>query len=97
MGSVQVEYKHRRGANEAGTTVTNPKDWFTELITQQEHWTNVKNLYDNNAEAREQIDSILEDPKVMENQTQAGMWLNENEDEHSYLQEKMDAIKQVMD
>ena len=89
MGSVQVEYKHRRGANEAGTPITKPKDWFNELIQDNEHWNNIKNLYDNNGEARSQIDGIFEDSRVMENQTNAGMWLNEVEDDEGYLQDIM--------
>ena len=97
MGQVQVEYKRRRGANEAGTPVTKPKDWFTELIQDSENWTKIKNLYDNNAEARSEIDRILEDSRVMENQTNAGMWLNEVEDDEGYLQDKMNEIKQVME
>ena len=33
MGNVQVQYKQRRGANEAGSDITDPKDYLTELLT----------------------------------------------------------------
>ena len=28
MGNVQVQYKQRRGANEAGTDITDPKEYL---------------------------------------------------------------------
>ena len=32
MGQIQAVYKHRRDANEAGTEITDPKDWFENII-----------------------------------------------------------------
>ena len=47
MGNVQVQYKQRRGANEAGTEVTDPKDFFTELLSdEQGKFDDFKTAYD---------------------------------------------------
>ena len=44
MGNVQVQYKQRRGANEAGDDITNPLDYLRELLC--EDYNSTKALYD---------------------------------------------------
>ena len=44
MGNVQVQYKQRRGANEPGTEVTDPKDWFEHFI--EDKFAEFKPQYD---------------------------------------------------
>ena len=46
MGSVNVQYKERRGANEAGQQITNPVDYFNAIAHDAEDWNKLKALYD---------------------------------------------------
>ena len=43
--SVTVKYKARRGANAAGSEVTNAKDWWTQVC--HEDFDRVKEAFDN--------------------------------------------------
>ena len=44
MGNVQVQYKQRRGANEAGDDITDPAHYIKELLV--EDYNSTKALYD---------------------------------------------------
>ena len=43
MGNVQVQYKQRRGANEPGSAVNDPKDWFEHFM--EDHYDNFQPMY----------------------------------------------------
>ena len=89
MGNVQVQYKQRRGANEAGTEVTDPKDFFTELLSdEQGKFDDFKTAYDGlDADKQAELKSFFDDDDVMQSKQRFTMWLNENESDSGYLGE----------
>ena len=89
MGNVQVQYKQRRGANEAGTDVTDPKDFFTEMLSdEQGKFDGLKAAYDGlDADKQDTFKSFFDGDDVMQSKQRFSMWLNENESDSGYLGE----------
>ena len=82
MGNVQVQYKQRRGANEAGSEVTNPLDYLRMLL--QEDYDATKALYDGLPdEHKDAFRSFFEGEDVLESSTSAEFWLNTYEEDEA--------------
>ena len=59
MGNVQVHYREQRGTHEAGTEITDAKDFFEEII--QTRYAELKAIYDGaNDDQKAAIDAIFE-------------------------------------
>ena len=86
MGNVQVQYKQRRGANEPGSEVTDPKDWFEHFI--EEKFDEFKPMYDQLPEDKKAtFKAIFDDADVMMAKTSFNMWFNESSDDADYMAE----------
>ena len=81
-----MQYKQRRGANEPGTDVTNPKDWFELFL--EDHFDNFKPMYDAlPGDKQAEFKAIFDDSDVMSNKTSFNMWFNESSDDDAYMAE----------
>ena len=95
MGNVQVQYKQRRGANEPGTEVTDPKDWFEHFI--EDKFAEFKPQYDQLPDDKKnQFKQIFDDSDVMMAQTSFNMWFNENSDDADYMAEAKNKLMAFM-
>ena len=84
MGNVQVQYKQRRGANEAGDDITDPAHYIKELLV--EDYNSTKALYDSlPAEHQTTFKSFFDDEDVLESKACAEMWMNTNEEDPDTL------------
>ena len=95
MGNVQVQYKQRRGANEPGSTVNDPKDWFEHFL--EDHYDNFQPMY--NAlpdDKKNTFKAIFDDTDVMNNKTSLSMWLNENSDDADFMAECKTKVEAFM-
>ena len=96
MGNVEVQYKPRRGANAAGTEVTNPKDWWTHICN--EDFDKVKAAFD--AATPEQRAAVLAamdgaDEETLRSAPSLEMWVNENEDDEEFMRDAMEKVCQL--
>ena len=92
MGNVQVQYKQRRGANEAGTEITNPLEYLRELLDSDFDAT--KALYDGLSEEHQtQFKSFFEGDDIMESKAGAEMWLNTNEEDEETIGAAYNGVK----
>ena len=97
MGNVQVQYKQRRDGNEAGTEVTDPKDFFKMLLGDQQSWQATKALYEEMpADKQAAFKAAFGGAEVFSHQVTAAAWLTEIEDEEDDLQEAYQKVKTVM-
>ena len=95
MGNVQVQYKQRRGANEPGSNITDPKDWFEAF--QEDHFDNFKPLFDQLPDDKKNtFKEIFDGSDVMSNKTSFSMWLNESSDDAEYLAEAKGKVEAFM-
>ena len=81
MGNVQVQYKQRRGANEAGADITDPKEYLTELLMAD--FATTKGIYDAlDDDQKAQFRAFFgEDEDPLESDCAAEMWMTANEED----------------
>ena len=96
MGNVQVHYREQRGTHEAGSAITDPKDFFEELINGPKY-AELKAMYDgSSAEQKAQIDAIFDGADMFLSQSSAQMWYEEAQEEPETLQTCMEAVKPML-
>ena len=95
MGNVQVQYKQRRGANEPGSEVTDPKDWFENII--EEQFDAMKPMYDAlPGDKKSSFQSIFDDTDVMNSKASFQMWFNENSEDTEYMGQAKSQLQAFM-
>ena len=91
MGNINVSYKQRRGANEAGAECTEPLAYFENFI--EDEFNKVKPLYDALPEDKKtEFKEIFDGMDVMRDATTFESWKNENEDDPEGLATAMDSV-----
>ena len=96
MGNVQVQYKQRRGANEAGEDITDPVDYLKELLI--EDYNTTKGLYDSLPDDQKtQFRSFFDDEDVLESKTCAEMWMNTYEEDMDTINTSFQGVKGYID
>ena len=95
MGAVSVKYKARRGANEAGSDVTDPIDFFENLLENQ--FDSYKPMYDSlDDDKKSAFKAIFDDSDVMQNRSTFQMWLNECDNDSELLGQAKDQLESFM-
>ena len=79
-----MQYKQRRGANEPGTVINDPKDWFEAFI--EDKFDEFKPQYDQlPADKKNTFKAIFDDSDVMNSKVSFNMWFNENSEDMDYM------------
>ena len=95
MGNVQVQYKQRRGANEPGTVITDPKDWFEAFI--EDEFDNFKPMYEQLPQDKKNtFKEIFDGADVMNSKVSFNMWFNENSEDMGYMGDSKNSVLSFM-
>ena len=87
---IRTVYEAKRGTHEAGSEITDPKDFFEDIINNQ--FNDVKALFDAaDPDTQSQVADIFGE-NIFANQSAATMWFDENSEEPDDLQRAKDAI-----
>ena len=86
-----MRYKEDRGTHEAGSMITDPRDFFDELINNS--FGDVKELHDNaDADTQGQIHEIFNGENIFVSLENAQLWFDEVREEESELARVKDAL-----